>query len=271
MKSLNNEENVKSRIRSTIWDFLNTNKWKDTDDFSLDFSDKIYDTLLQSCLSSENLLKILSNLRTIFFRVNKISKKQFADLLLSDIGRQLKTIAAEARAEIYIEPKEIFPKMNTIEEVHAKKCVEMIKGEEKFLQDSLRSILREEGASPIPQRERDTAQEVADIEFFKIKLGNRKLRFAVVVKGFKSVSGKTLTWKDIAHQVMRAYQRGKPDHVILASAKEPTDGLITSLEEYAQSIDRPGLVIFIPPVDLTKILLTYGYLKDYNKLTGTDF
>jgi len=261
VKSLNNEENVKSRIRSTIWDFLNTNKWKDIDDFSLDLANSLYDTLLQSSLSAENLSRILDTIRTSFFRINKISKKQFANLLISDIGKRLVTIFDEGRARISLTTPEIFPKMNSIEDSCAKKCIEMIQGEEKFLQDSLRSILREEGASPIPQRERDTAQEIADIELFKIKLKDRMFKFAVVVKGYKSVSGKTLTWKDVTHQFVRAYQRGKPDHIILASAKEPADGLITSLEEYAQSVERPGLVIFVPPLDFAKILLAYGYLK----------
>lgn len=244
-----------------MWDFLNTNKWKDMDDFSLNLSSRLYDMLLELSLSLEDLLRILDKIRTSFFRINKISKKQFANLLLSDIGKQLETIVAEAPVKISPTMSGIFPKMNSIKNSHAKKCIVAIQGGEKFLQDSLRSILREEGASPMPQRERDTAQEVADIELFKTKLKDRMLRFAVVVKGFKSVSGKTLAWKDVAHQVMRAYQRGKPDHILLASAKEPADGLVTSLEEYAQSVGKPSLVIFIPPLDLAKILLAYNYLK----------
>jgi hypothetical protein len=262
VKTLNHDEKSKTRIRSAVWDFLNSNKWKDVDDFSLNFSDGLYETLLESELSLGNLSKILEKTKTTFFQLNKISKKQFANTLLSDIGRKLIKIAGESCASVTISQYEIFPKMKSVSDSKAKKHLKDMQGTEKFLQDSLRRILREEGGTPIPQRKEDTAQEVADIEIFKTRLRNRMFRFAIVVKGYKSVSGKTLTWKDVAHQVMRAYQRGRPDHVILASGKDPVDGLITNLEEYAQSTKRPNLVIFIPPLDFTKILLAYGCLKD---------
>jgi hypothetical protein len=257
VKLLNSEETAKSRIRSIIWDFLNTNKWKDIDDFSLALTNKFYDMLRQHDLSPESLLRIFNGIKTVFFRANKISKKQFADLLISDVGKQLMTIVAEGYTTI-LTISEIFPRMNSISDTLAGKSIGMIQGKEKFLQDGLRNILRKQGASPIPRREKDTAQEIADVEFFRVKLQNRLYTLSIVAKGFKSISGKTLTWEDVAHQVARAYQRGTPDHIILASAKEPTDGLITNLEEYSQTVGRPGLVIFVPPMDLTKILLAYG-------------
>jgi hypothetical protein len=87
-------------------------------------------------------------------------------------------------------------------------------------------------------------------------------RISVVVKGYKSIKGSTkLNHEAISHQIERAFQRGKPDHIILASALEPVDGLISSLEEYADSVGRPNLITLIPPLDLTKILLAYGVIK----------
>lgn len=255
---------ARSRIQSQILDFLNNNGWQDPDDFSLRLTDELYEDLTCFKLSFNILMESLKEVKTTFFVINKVSRNKFVNLLLSERGALLETIAAETSIKSSIPLSKIFPKMGSISDEKARKHIKMIEGYEKSLRESLVSILRELGATPIPNRERDTAQEVADIELFRIKIKNRCFRFAVVIKGFKSVSGKkkTLTWKDVAHQITRAYQRGEPEHIILASAKEPTDGLITSLEEYSNSVGASGLITFIPPLDFTRILLGYGRLKD---------
>jgi len=240
--------------------FLNENNWQDADNFSLDVTDILYRLLTDAKSNTGSLLRELREVKTSFFVANNLSKKEFTSLLNSEIGQRLKAIVARS-PDAHLRLSDIFPKMDSIQDEKARSSLRMIEGDEKFLRGSLVGILREQGAGPIPSRDRDTAQEVADIELFQIKIGGRSLRLAVVIKGFKSISGKTLKWKDVIHQVTRAYQRGKPHHIILASAKEPADGLITSLEEYASSVDVPHLVLFIPPLDLTKILLAYNCLN----------
>lgn len=258
MNLLKNES--KSRIQSCVLEFINNNCWKDLDDFSLRLTDHISKDSSQSKLSPETLLKTLKKIKTIFFVANKVSKPRFAALLYSDIGARLEEITVSDLS--YIELPKIFPKIQSVTDKHAKRFIKMIEGDEKFLRDSLVEILRNQGATPIPLRGKDTAQEVADIELFRINLSGNFFKFAVVIKGFKSVKGKTLTWKDISHQVTRANQRGNPDYILLISAKEPSDGLITNLDEYSQSVGKPELMVLIPPLDLTKILLSYNYLKN---------
>lgn len=250
-----------SRIQSQVLDFLNKNGWQDLDDFSLRLTDGLYETLTCSELNFGTLKELLEEVKTNFFIINKVSKKQFVNLLLSEIGMYLTAIIAGTPVKISLTLSEIFPKMDSITDKKANKYIKMIQCDERFLRENLMNILRKLGAAPIPNRGKDTAQEVADIELFRIKIKNRFFKFAVIIKGFKSVSGKTLTLKDVMHQVTRAYQRGRPDHIILASAKEPTDGLITSLAEYANSVHDTDLIIFIPPLDFTKILIGYEYLK----------
>jgi hypothetical protein len=75
------------------------------------------------------------------------------------------------------------------------------------------------------------------------------------------VSRRTITWKDVSHQITRAYQYGKPDHILLILVKEPADGLITNVEAYSNSVGKPFLVLPIIPIDLAKILLANHAIK----------
>ncbi len=151
---------------------------------------------------------------------------------------------------------DIFPKITTIKDSNASVNMDKIIGKEKWLQDNFRKILREEGSSPIPQRGKDSAHEVADVEIFNKEVKGKICSFALIVKGFKSFKRKKLTWKDIAHQVTKAY-RGKPDYILVLSAKEPVDGLITKFREYAISVNNKNLIIFGPPLDCIRLLMSY--------------
>ena len=258
MNLLKNES--KSHIQSCVLEFINNNCWKDSDDFSIRLTDNISKDLKQTKLSSDALLKSLKKIKTNFFVANKVSKSRFATLLCSEIGPRLEEIILSDFS--YLELPKLFPKIQSVTDGKAKQFIKMIEGDEKFLRDSIVEILRSQGATPIPLRGKDTAQEVADIELFRINLDGNYFKFAVVIKGFNSIRGKTLTWKDISHQVTRANQRGNPDYIILISAKEPTDGLITNLDEYSHSVGKPELLVFVTPLDLTKIMLSYNYLKN---------
>ena len=48
--------------------------------------------------------------------------------------------------------------------------------------------------------------------------------------------------------------RTHPDYVIVASAKDPVDGLVTEMKTYSRDVGNPNLVLFVPPVDLAKFL-----------------
>ena len=78
--------------------------------------------------------------------------------------------------------------------------------------------------------------------------------FAAVVKGYKSIRGKSVTWEDIAHQIVKAYNRTNPDHILLVLAKNPSDSLISEFIQYGKSIGKPNLVILCEPVCLAMFL-----------------
>ena len=53
--------------------------------------------------------------------------------------------------------------------------------------------------------------------------------FAGVVKGCGSLRGKTVTWKEVAHQMVKAYDRTCPDHVLVVLTKDPVDSVLSEL------------------------------------------
>ncbi len=232
------------------------------DDFSIRLTDEIYSCLTNLDVNITEIEKIIGKVKTNFFIVNKLRRTSFIDLIISELEPSLKELMEKVIRETYLTPATIFPKMNSISDEEAEANIDKIKGKEELLRSGLAKILRELGANPIPKRGKDSALEVADIELFRMKLKGTMSRLSVVVKGYESIRGSTkLNHEAIAHQIERAFQRGKPDHILLVSAMEPVDGLITSLEEYAASVGRPNLISFIPPLDFTKILLAYGFLK----------
>jgi hypothetical protein len=97
VKNLSSQENAESRIRSVVWDFLHSNQWNENDDFSLELSNKLFKILTQSALSTESLLNAINSIKTSFFRINKVTKKEFAKLLISDLSQRLLTIVSEKR------------------------------------------------------------------------------------------------------------------------------------------------------------------------------
>jgi hypothetical protein len=75
-----------------------------------------------------------------------------------------------------------------------------------------------------------------------------------VVKGYDSIAGKTINWEKIAHQVLKAYNRTKPDHVLLVMAKNPADTVISEFTEYGKSVGNVGLVVLCDPLTLARFL-----------------
>jgi len=137
----------------------------------------------------------------------------------------------------------------------AKKLVEKLTGlDERVIQNAIRDSLREKNATNPVERKHDSPLEVADHEHFSLRVKGAHLSFAGVVKGYKSVSGATVTWEDIAHQVMKAFQRTKPDHILLVLAKNPADSVVSEATEYGRSVGSVGLVIVCDPLNLARFL-----------------
>ena len=97
LTKLSNEREVKSQIRSIIWDFFHSNGWSDPDDFSLALSRQLFKLMSQSPLSVESVIKITASIKTSFFKANRISKKDFATILISDAGNKLMTVTESFR------------------------------------------------------------------------------------------------------------------------------------------------------------------------------
>lgn len=125
---------------------------------------------------------------------------------------------------------------------------------ERLIQSALLDSLREKNATNPHERRRDTPLEVADLEHFTLPVKRRFSSFACVVKGFKSIPHLTVTWKDISHQITKAYQGTLPDYILLVLAKDPVDGLITALTNYAESVGSPNLIIMCDPINLARFL-----------------
>lgn len=90
---------------------------------------------------------------------------------------------------------------------------------------------------------------------FFLKINGNWYSFVCVVKGYRSLGKKKVTFEKIIHQIVKAYGGTTPDYLILVIAKELVDGVITQLTQYAQSIGKPELIIFCDPLDLTRFLL----------------
>jgi len=150
---------------------------------------------------------------------------------------------------------QIFPEIKKVSKEKAEQLLSKLETlPERKIQDAFRDALREKGANRITERKHDSSLEVADVEDFVLRIGQEQFSFAIIVKGYKSVRGSRVRYEDIAHQLMRAYQRTEPNHVILALAKYPADGVVSDLVRYGETIGNRDLVILVEPVDLTKFL-----------------
>jgi len=126
--------------------------------------------------------------------------------------------------------------------------------EERIIQNALRDSLREKNATNAIEREHDSPIEVADLEHFFLEIRGKWRSFAGVVKGYDSVAGKTINWEKVAHQVVKAYNRTKPDYVLLILAKNPADTVTSESTEYGKSVGNVGLVVLCDPITLTRFL-----------------
>jgi hypothetical protein len=222
------------------------------DDFSVKLTSKI---MSEKATSEPQLRKSIDSIRTTFFRANTISKEKVSQTLFLSLSRSLPSYVYTTSDRLMV--NDLFPEISKIPDDVAEARLSDFQKDERTLQDNLRRVFRKKHAS-LANRTHDSAKEVADIEKFALTLNGRKLTLAVVVKGFKSTKKPRLTWEDIAHQIFKA-RRADPDHILVVSAKDPVDELVTNIEEYNDDISRPGAVIFIPPLDMVRIFIANGF------------
>jgi len=251
MSRLSNSE-ARAQLQSDILNIFHSNDWKDTDDFSVKLTAKI---MSEKATSKHDIRRSIDSIRTTFFRANAISKEKVLRTLFETLSESLPSYVYNASDRLMV--SDLFLEIRKISDEVAEGRLSSFQKDERTLQDNLRHVFRSKHAS-IPRRTHDSSKEVADLEKFVLNLNGRNLSFAVVVKGYKSIKKPKLTWEDLAHQITKA-RRANPDHILVMSAKEPVDELITSIEEYNEDISRPGCVIFIPPLDMTRIFVANGF------------
>ncbi len=70
---------LKATIQSRVWDIMYENSWKELDDFSITLSDKLARKIITGL--KPKIIPILNQIKTNFFKINKISKEDFATSL----------------------------------------------------------------------------------------------------------------------------------------------------------------------------------------------
>ncbi len=75
---------LKSSIQSRIWDVLYKNGWREADDFSLNLSEKTAEKIIKR-KSQHNLFSIINSVKTNFFKINNVTKKEFTKELVNEI------------------------------------------------------------------------------------------------------------------------------------------------------------------------------------------
>lgn len=80
-------ESFSRKVISITMDFIHKNGYQDIDDFASKASD-VYCRLIQedAKIKSDDFLKSVKNIRTSFFRINRVSKQDFVDRLFSQLS-----------------------------------------------------------------------------------------------------------------------------------------------------------------------------------------
>lgn len=242
------QQQSKIKILNVVLNYIQNHNWTNYDSFADDFTDEIIE---QFGKGNFDLAKILDKVKGSFLQLNGIKKEQFlnevfVNSLLKSWNKAIKYSIPVCRFT------DIFPEVSKISDADVKQLQDKLTIKEDIIQTALRDALRENNATPITQRGKDSSLEVADLEHFEMKVNDRDFGFTVVVKGYNSLSGK-VRWKDIAHQVTKAY-RTHPDYIVVVSAREPVDDVVSEMKLYAKDVGNLNLVLFVPPLDLLKFL-----------------
>jgi hypothetical protein len=181
-----------------------------------------------------------------------LRKSEFIEIFTTDQILRLLNSYVEIEPITFLD---IFIEANKVSISDGKKSLSHLRDlPERKIQETLVKSLREKNATNCVDRARDTVLEVADLEHFSLKVKGTWRTFAAVAKGYNSVSGKTVTWEDIAHQVTKAYGRTTPNYIIIALAKNPADSVISELVQYSKSVGKENLFVIADPLSVTRFL-----------------
>lgn len=245
----NLSQNTQIAVLNIILNFVLSRGWTDYDNFSSNLTKQI---LRINPSSEKDIRKILRKTKGAFFRLNDIDKDRFIEAFPS---KEIIRVFQEQIPTTPLTFVDVFQETTVISISEGRRLVSLLeKLPERTIQDALLDSLREKNATNPHERQRDTVLEIADLEHFVLSVKNRHPSFACVVKGYKSISRKTVTWKDISHQITKAYQGTFPDYLLVVLAKDPADGLITRLTNYAKSVGNPNLIVMCDPVNLVRFL-----------------
>jgi hypothetical protein len=222
--------------------------WKDYGNFSSELSCHIIRTEPRS---RNELVDVIKSFQSPFYTLNKISVDSFIEIF--PIQETLNLLSKYHETEP-LTFADVFQETVTVSIDEGKNCVPRLASlPEDKIQETLVDSLREKNATNCRGRAKDTVLEVADLEHFSVNVNGIPTTFAAVVKGYKSVSGKTVTWENIAHQVTKAY-RTRPDHILLVLAKNPADSVTSELVQYSKSIGNQNLIVMCDPLELARFL-----------------
>lgn len=248
-KRKKNNPNLEIAIANIVLNAILARGWVDYDNFSSKLSNRIANNCPKS---KKDLLTIVNSLQTPFFKLNKLKKSDFIGIL------PINEIFSLFGEYVQLSPltfSDIFVETNKVSVDEGKSLATILKDTaESVIQNALVDSLREKNATNCRSRGKDTVLEVADLEHFILNIQGNYTSFSVVAKGFKSVGGKTITLENIAHQIMKAYNRTDPDYVLLVLAKELADSVISELVQYGKSIGNEYLVIIADPVTVARFL-----------------
>jgi len=251
-----NKVQAKARILSQVLDLLNRYHWQDTDDFSLRFVDKLATSVFNGYVPYSVVVSATKT-KTRFFVGNRVSRRTFCTAFVKELSPYLKEIGV-ATTLGSLSFSELFPEIRDVDSLKAESLLQKLESlDERKIQDALRSVLREKGATNMVQRKSDSSLEVCDLEDFVLKIDGRDISFTSVVKGYKSVGHSKIGLGDIAHQIMKAFNGTFPNYILLVLAKPPVDGVITNLIRYGESVGNRDLVILVDPIDIARFLSHY--------------
>lgn len=251
------KQEIEIHVLSEILRIMSTNGCEDKDDFASNLSEIYVDSISSQDRDSE-FLKNALRIRTNFFKVNKIKKLTFLIMIVKILSKKSIKAPFDSGIDLPLSFLDIFPQITKIKQVsNIEKKLNMA---ESIIQNALRDAFREKGSSRMINRGKDSSLEVADLEHFNLKIKEKNHSFTAVVKGYNSISGKKLSWEDVSHQIMKA-NRTRPDYILLVTAKEPKDSVISEIQTYCNDVNKPNLVVFVTPLELAKFLIWRKILR----------
>lgn len=241
-------------LTNRVLNFILQRGWIDYDNFSTKIAKRIVSAKPGS---AAEVLKIVDSFPSSFFELNHVARARFIDNFpVSEVV----DVLGEFQESQPLTFLDVFPETAGVTVDEGKNLISRLNIDESIIQGAIRDSLRERNATNPIERGHDSALEVAEPEHFWLRVNGVFWTFAGIVKGYNSLSGKTVKLKTIANQVIRAYNRTRPDYVLLVLAKNPSDSIISELVEFGKSVGKPHLLILCDPVSLARFLRARGLI-----------